>query len=141
MKLETLKVRVYTVTDIQKAKHRRTTSPTLPHFYQFPKWFKGQVAKKAQMKGREASATELYKICRRIFWRRNRIISRTVWRLPVTPPTATPKLSSPSPSSPSFCERYLVSLSASTDIHNLNIIPRQQVTHFGLHSAQGTWVI
>jgi hypothetical protein len=39
-----------------------------------------------------ASDTELYKICRQIFWRQNQIISRILWRLPVIPPTTTPKL-------------------------------------------------
>jgi hypothetical protein len=44
------KARIYTVTDLQKEKYGRSTSPPHPYFYQFPKWFKGQVGKKPQMK-------------------------------------------------------------------------------------------
>jgi hypothetical protein len=45
--------RLHVTLTLQKENHLRSTSTPLPHFYQFPKWFKGQDGKKTQMKAEE----------------------------------------------------------------------------------------
>jgi hypothetical protein len=145
VKVENLKPTSARYADASKRKtHLRSTSTPLPHFCQFPKWFKGQDGKKIQMKAEEREEKLQTQNCIKYVGRSSGAAIRLFpeyyggCQLHLPPPHQN--FCSPSPSLAYFCERNRVSLSTCTGIHNPKPIPRHRLKHLGLHTTQGAWI-
>ena len=138
--------RLHVTPTLQKETRLRSTSTPLPHFHQFPKWFKGQDGKKTQMKAEKREeklqTQNCIKYVGRSSWAEIRLFPEYYGDCELHPPPQPPhqNLCSPSPSLASFCERNRVSLSTCNGVHNLKLIPRHRLIYSGFHEAQGTWI-